>query len=242
MKFAWMAIAMLAAAPAAAEDWEIVVNPYFMIPTSDGRFGVGMLETGINTSPADLFDNLNWGFMGAIEVGNGNWAFALDVNYLNVDLTDDARRQVSVNGHQAAYTFMVMKRIDPKAEIYAGLKLSDFGLRLECTAVCPVPLANGARNISRNRSWLEPVVGLRVRHEFSKHWELVVAGDIGGFAIGSDFSANAWPQIGYRLGDRMSALVGYRLIYVQYDEGEDAERFLYDVVTHGPTIGLEFRF
>lgn len=243
MRIAWMAAVLLAASPAASEPWELVVNPYFMFPTSDGRFGVGQFETGISTSPADLFQNLNWGFMGAIEVGNGNWGFALDVNYLNIDLTDDGRRQVSVNGHQAAYSFMVMKRIDPKAEVYVGLKLSDFGLEMECNGSCPVPQGNGgAFDESRSRSWIEPVVGLRVRHDFSDRWELVVAGDIGGFAVGADFSANVWPQIGYRLGDRLSALAGYRVIYVQYDEGEDSERFLYDAVTHGPTIGLEFRF
>jgi hypothetical protein len=231
------------AAPAVAERWEIVVNPYFMAPTSDGKFGVGPLESSIGSSPADIFRRLNWGVMGAVEVGNGNWAFALDVNYLNVDLTDDSRRQVSVNGHQAAYTLMVMKRIDPKAEVYAGLKLSDFGLRLECSPSCPAPSGNGgAIDVSRNRSWMEPLVGLRIRHDISNRWELVVAGDIGGFSVGSDFSANVWPQIGYRIGDRVSGLVGYRVIYVQYDEGEGRERFLYDAVTHGPTIGLEIRF
>ncbi len=243
MRHLLLAASLLVAVPTAAEPWEVVVNPYFMIPASDGRFGVGELETGISSSPADLFSNLNWGFMGAVEVGNGNWGFVFDVNYLNIDATNDDIRNVSVNGNQAAYTLTVLKRIDPKAEVYAGLKVTDFGLQLSCNTLCPVPLAaQTAAEQSRNRSWMEPVVGIRVRHEFSDRWGVVVMADVGGFAVGSDFSANVWPQIGYRFGERLSALAGYRVIYVQYDEGEGAERFLYDAVTYGPTLGMEFRF
>lgn len=235
------------AAPAAAKPWDVVINPYFMAPYNDGKFGVGELQTDISSSPADVFSKLNWGVMGAFEVTNDDWSFVFDVNYLNIDVTNDDIRNISLNGHQAAYTAMVMKRIDPRAEVYIGYKVTDFGLQLDCNTVCPQPLGGavptpGLTSASRNRSWHEPLIGMRIRSELSEKWEFVFIGDVGGFSVGSDISVNVWPEIGYRISKGVTVLGGYRLIYVQYDEGEGRERFLYDAVTHGPTLGIEFRF
>jgi len=238
--------AMFAAAPAVAEPWEVIVNPYFMLPTSDGKFGIGPYERRTSSSPADVFRNLNWGVMGAVELNNGNWGFALDVNYLNLDVSDDGLRRVSVNGHQAAYTATILKRVHKYAEIYGGWKVSDMGLELDCGAGCPVPASLGGGSFTgkakRNKTWTEPVLGFRADLPFNDKLDLVVAADIGGFSVGSDISANFWPQLAWRFGGKSRAMLGYRVIYVKYDEGEGRERFLYDVVTQGPTIGVEFRF
>jgi hypothetical protein len=239
----WIAAACLAAVPAQAEPWHIVVNPYFMVPASDGRFGVGNREVGTSSGPADLFRSLNWGFMAAVEIGRDDWAFVLDVNYLNVDVTDDARGRGSVDGHQAAYTALVMKRIDPSAEVYVGVRRADFGVKLACSSACPSPLGpQGSAELSRSRGWTEPLIGMRVRHPLSRKSDFLMMADIGGFSVGSDISVNAWPQISYRVSNRLSGLAGYRIIYVRYDERASGRRFLYDVVTHGPTIGLELGF
>jgi len=55
-------IAVLTAAPAAADPWEVTVNPYFMLPTTGDTFGVGQFETDVSASPSELFSRLNWGF------------------------------------------------------------------------------------------------------------------------------------------------------------------------------------
>jgi hypothetical protein len=240
---AFLALALSMGSPALAEPWEVVVNPYFMVPATSGKFGVGALEASLDTSPGDFFRKLNWAVLGAVEVGNGDIGFGLDVNYINLSIAESEARSASLTGHQAAYTLMAFKRIDPRAEVYVGVKVTDFGLRLRCDAGCPQPLAPpGGTEASRNRSWAEPLVGVRFRDDLSERLDLMVMADIGGFAVGSDFSANVWPQLGYRLGERTRLMLGYRLIYVQYDEGEERERFLFDAVTHGPTLGVEFRF
>jgi len=223
--------------------WEVVVNPYFMAPSSGGKFGVGPLETNIDSSAADLFKRLNWAVLGAVEVGNGDISFGFDVNYINIDVARGERGPIKVDGHQAAYTFMVFKRIDQHAEVYAGLRITDFGLRLRCSGTCP--RAEGSildGGVTRNRSWSEPLIGLRVRDELSPRLDVMVMADVGGFSVGSDFSANVWPQIGYRFGERTRLMAGYRIIYVQFDEGEGRERFLFDAVTHNPTLKLKFHF
>lgn len=247
MKMQALALAGLLAlaGPATAGEWELTVNPYFMLPTTGGKFGIGTLETNLSASPGELFSRLNWGFMGAVELNNGDWGVALDANYFNLDLSNDDVRRPSLNGRQGVYTLTVLKRLDRHAELYVGARLTDYGVTLACNTACPLQgIAGGsfAGERKRDRSWFEPVVGLRARLPFSEAVEMVVAADVGGFAVGSDFAVNVWPQLAWKMSKGASLMAGYRLIYVQYDEGEGRDRFLFDGITQGPTIGMELRF
>lgn len=246
-----LAGAMVVSAPAQAEGWEFVVTPYFMAPNMDGKAGLGPLETRVSQSPSDIFSNLNWGIMGSVEANNGNWGVNLDVNYMNLDITPDDVRRLSVNGHQAAYTATILKRIHENAWVYAGARLSDMGVEFECQSGClpngGINLPNGGANLpsidpTRNKSWVEGLVGFRAELPFNDKLDLTFTADVGGFGVGSEISVNVWPQLGFRLGGSSKAMVGYRLIYVKHESEDDGRRFLYDVLTFGPTVGLEFRF
>lgn len=225
--------------PTAAKEWEFIVNPYFMAPSIDGDLGVGPFDARVDASPSDVFSQLNWGVMGAVEANNGEWGLNLDVNYLNVDATDDGNRRFSVNGHQAAYTATVLRRVHPYAWVYAGARLSDMGVALDCNTNCPVA---GDRSARRDASWVEFLGGFRATLPIDDRFDVTVNADVGGFGIGSEISVNAWPQLGVRIGERSRALIGYRLIYVKHESGDGSSRFVYDALTFGPTIGVEFRF
>ncbi len=237
--------AMAFAAPATAGEMEIIATPYFLLPTTNGKFGVGRFDETIDDTPADLFDKLNWAVMGSLEVNNGEWGVNLDVNYISLDVTEDDR-PLSLNGHQSAYTATVLKRIHPMAWAYAGVRYSDFGIKLECRNPCvlPAPLSTATQSPDRTRSkgWFEPVIGFRAELPFNDKLDLTVIADMGGFGAGSKISANFWPQLGIRMGASSKALIGYRIIYVDYESGSGSTRFVYDAATFGPTIGVEFRF
>ena len=249
-----LALAALAAtagaSPARAEGWNVIVTPYFMAPSMDGKAALGPLASRVSQSPSDIFRNLNWGVMGSIEVNNGGWGVNLDVNYMNLDLTPDNLTRLSVEGHQAAYTATVLKRVNEKAWIYAGARWSDLGVQFGCQSQC---LPNGGINVpggitipaidtSRNQSWVEGLVGFRAELSFNDKLDLTFVADAGGFGEGSDISINVWPQLGFRFGNRSKAMLGYRLIYVKYENLHEKPAFNYDVLTYGPTLGVEFRF
>ena len=74
----------------------------------------------------------------------------------------------------------------------------------------------------------------------------MLRGDIGGFDVGSRFSWNllgaySW-QIGARDGLTYSGILGYRLLSVDYVQGSGAARSEYDVLQHGPLMGLTVNF
>ena len=120
--------------------------------------------------------------------------------------------------------------------------------------VDPTRLGNAlGRNVEFNRSfaiarsgsldWVDPVIGVRLRHQFTPRQELMVRGDVGGFEFQSNFEWQAvgvysydWQFTGYRL----AALAGYRAIGVNY--GNTGKSNGVNLVLHGPIIGFSVRF
>jgi hypothetical protein len=94
--------------------------------------------------------------------------------------------------------------------------------------------------------WVDPLVGLRLRHQLAPGQELVLRGDIGGFDVGSQFSWNALAaysfQIGTYYGMTYSGVIGYRALSVDFEKGSGVSRYEYDVIQHGPLVGLTVSF
>ncbi len=50
----------------------------------DGTVAVGPIQSDIDVSPGDIFDNLQFGAMLAAEAGNGEWAIGFDGLYMDL--------------------------------------------------------------------------------------------------------------------------------------------------------------
>jgi len=95
--------------------------------------------------------------------------------------------------------------------------------------------------------WVDPVVGLRLRHQFTPQQQIMVRGDVGGFGLGSQFSWQAvaaysysWQYTGYQV----AALLGFRALGVNYasPSGAGINAVGINEVLYGPIIGVSFRF
>jgi hypothetical protein len=94
-------------------------------------------------------------------------------------------------------------------------------------------------------SWVDPFIGLRGRVGLGRDFELGWRGDIGGFNVGSTFSWNVQAQIGYKFalfGRPAIAFAGYKALSQDYTSGNGNERFRWNTVMYGPTLGLSVRF
>ena len=91
-----------------------------------------------------------------------------------------------------------------------------------------------------------PPAGARVRYAVAPGHELFLRGDIGGFGVGSDFSWQAVGGYGFDFGTwngiTFSGVIGYRALSVDYAEGEGRRRYEFDMLQHGPVLGLGMRF
>jgi hypothetical protein len=95
-------------------------------------------------------------------------------------------------------------------------------------------------------NWFDPFIGGRIRHQFAPGKELVLSGDVGGFGVGSDFS---WQLVGAYSWDfattgttTWAAIIGYRALFVDYKKGSGFNEYGYDILQHGPIIGVSLRF
>lgn len=223
-------------APTNAGDWRFSATPYLMLPSMNGDAQVGSLQVGVDTSPTDVFSNLNWGVMGLMEAHNGVWGVNLDLTYMNLDVTDD-RERGSVNGHQGAYSATALYRVAPMVDVYAGVRINSIGVQLEGYDAIGTRIEG-----SRSRSWADPLIGVRAVVPISERFEFSFLADIGGFGIGSEIAAQVWPTIGWRIARNSKLLAGYRVIHTDYRTGEGADRFVYDITTFGPTLGVNIGF
>ncbi len=94
--------------------------------------------------------------------------------------------------------------------------------------------------------WFDPVFGLRLRHQFTPRHEIALRGDIGGFGLGSQFTWQALAVYGYNWqldsGSRLTALLGFRALGVNYSSGSGADTVGINEVLYGPIIGVSYRF
>lgn len=96
-----------------------------------------------------------------------------------------------------------------------------------------------------NLTWVDPLVGLRLRHQFTPAQKIAVRGDIGGFGFQSSLTwqasaiySYAWQFTGYQL----VVGVGYRALGVNYSTGSGDAVNGVDMVLHGPVMGAAIRF
>jgi hypothetical protein len=104
------------------------------------------------------------------------------------------------------------------------------------------------RAIARSGSvdWADPFVGARLRYAVSPGHEIFARGDVGGFDVGSKFSWQAIAGYGFDFaawnGITFSGVLGYKALYVDYAQGEGRRRYEFDMLQHGPVLGVSMRF
>ncbi len=93
--------------------------------------------------------------------------------------------------------------------------------------------------------WVDPILGLRVKHQFTPHQEIMVRGDIGGFGLGSQLTWQAVAIYGYGWhlegGQNLVAMLGFRALGVNYTAPSGGDTAINEIM-YGPILGVTFRF
>jgi len=107
---------------------------------------------------------------------------------------------------------------------------------------------SGSRAVAKSGTleWVDPFVGLRVRHELAPGRELQFLGDIGGFGVGSDLTWQLFAGYSFDFSiwrsTLLHGLVGYRALAVDYTQDSGTNKNNLDLILHGPVVGLSFRW
>lgn len=137
-------------------------------------------------------------------------------------------------------------------DVLAGARYwhQKMGINLDAVAGVTIDdlILSGSFAIARSGTvdWVDPVVGARLRRRLAPGHELAVRGDVGGFGAGSQFSWNALAAYNWdfaaRNGVTYSGVLGYRALSVDYEQGSGFNKYAYDVLTHGPILGMSIGF
>jgi len=98
---------------------------------------------------------------------------------------------------------------------------------------------------SGDLSWVDPLVGIRIRQQLASGGEFQLKGDIGGFGAGSKISWQAFGGYTHNFefnGLNCSGMIGYRALEVDYSQGSGLRQSGLNTVMQGPIAGIGLRF
>ena len=121
----------------------------------------------------------------------------------------------------------------------AGLRYWYLDAELDFKGQGPIGVSG---NLDGDQDWIEPFIGLRSFININDRIRVILRTDFGGFGIGSssDLTWVGGLGFGYAITKRIEALIGYRAIYLDYENGSGNNRFAMDVWMHNPFIGINF--
>jgi hypothetical protein len=126
------------------------------------------------------------------------------------------------------------QELDLSFAVDASVDLGDLGLQ-----------RSGSRAIARSGTldWVDPFVGLRLRHELAPGKELQFLGDVGGFGVGSNLTWQLFAGYGFDFWQSsLHGVIGYRALAVDYSQDDGPNKNSLDLILHGPVVGLSFRW
>ena len=89
---------------------------------------------------------------------------------------------------------------------------------------------------SDSANWVDGLVGVRGTYAITPNLYLTGWGLVGAGGAKLDWDLAA--ALGYRFNERVSVLVGYRAVGIDYDR----DGFVFNVTQRGPTVGLTVGF
>jgi opacity protein-like surface antigen len=238
---------LLSSSFAKADDWSYEFEPYMLLSSIEGDTSIGRVSGApVDVNFGDILEVLDAGVMAHFEAQNSNgWGLSLDYGFM--DLRQDS---VSPRGgvqnarlRQGVLEALLTKRHkkgEGYVDYFAGFRWWDNDIFL---SIDPAVLPGGVR-VDINEDWIDLVFGVRMMKPVSEKWKMYLRGDIGGFGIQSDFTSLVSIGFRYEFSDRMDFDVQYKALWADYENGTAGQPgfYAYDTVTHGPILGLVFKF
>jgi hypothetical protein len=242
-----------AANAGAADDWRVDVTAWMWLSAMNGDVGVGPLDSSVDASFSDILEASDslFAFAGRLEVGRGRWAGFVDGMFSSIGADDMSGpagvASVDVVSDTILVDFGLMYRALEKPsssgggrphalDLYIGGRYQNLELELD-------PSLGATR--SRSRDWLDPLIGARAIIQLSERFDLSLVGDIGGVGVGSDLTWSLRAVAGYHFtmfDTPATVFAGYAVLGTDYEDGSGPGRFEWDMILHGPVLGLRLSF
>lgn len=224
------------------KGWTFSVAPYFWAAGISGEVGqFGLPPVEVDASFGDIFDHLDFGAMAIGEARYDRYSILADIMYSKISGSAGTPRGIlassaSVSSETFAGLigagYSVLDGPSGHLDVVVGARVwsVDNDISFSGGILDGLSRSDGA-------TWVDAMAGLRGNYAITPKvyftgWGLVGAG-------GADIDWDVAGAIGYRFNDKISAVAGYRALGVDYSNDDG---FVFDVVQHGPILGMVVRF
>lgn len=237
----------LPAAPQGADDpdkdWHVVWYPgYIWFTGFAGSVGAGNQIAEVDAKFTDIADEINLGYMTALDVRHRRIGVLFDFNYADLGDSKAAPRDIlyssaSVDTKQVILSpelyFRVLENKRGSLDLTGGLRYWHLENDLKLHgALLPDAI------ISSSDDWADAIFGMRSRVNLDEEgkWFIPFKTDFG--AGGSDFTWHVFGGIGRNIGKRSVVTIGYRHLDVDRRAGGK----VFDVGIGGFLLGVGLSF
>lgn len=225
---------------ASADQWHFQFTPYLWVVGVRGRAGIGTLTTQVDSGLGDDNVHLNFGFMGTFEVRRNKFAVVTDLEYANLGTerptpgplfsSASADFKAFILDPEVAYRIAANSDTGTFIDVMGGVRYWHLRTDLNFDAGLL-----SARSATGSKDWADAVIGMRGRAAISRKLFVLGKADVG--AGGTKLTYQLFGGAGFKVGDRMSLIGGYRHLRINYDK----DNFLFDGSLSGPILGASFR-
>ena len=239
--------------PARSGDgWQFSVTPYMWAVSVDSKVTIGNYSTSSTMTFSDIWNDLQIAGEIHLEARKGKFGFFLDPTYLKLQqdstftgtrngATPPPVRDLTLAADMWLVEFGAFYQVGKWSVGGNGRSLSVDVLGGGCYWYLHGSLDTSSLvNPTSTNHFVDPIVGATLRADLTEKLMVYLRGDIGGFGVGSDFSWNGAALFGYRITPAVTALLGYRMLYLDYKAGSSRAR--YDITMQGPIGGIVFMF
>lgn len=223
----------------AQDQWQHTFAAYLFGAGLDGRSQIGPVSTEIDASFSDIVESLEFGAMAAWRAQKGDIAVTVDAMYVGLGGDDQGPlgTQFDVEVDQIIVGADVSFRASKPFEFLVGARYMSMDMSLEVR-----PPVGATTQRGRKEDWIDPYVGASTTLPIGAAWSFTLRGDIGGFGVGSDLAWNAVARFNWAFSENASAVLGYRILDVDYENGSGNDLFVYDMSESGPVAGFTWKF
>jgi hypothetical protein len=227
--------------PPRPSPWSFELTPYLWLASFSGDLSARDVDVSVDAKARDILRDLDFGAMLAAELRYDRWALLLDTQYIKMSKDGDPTRGLFSDADVESRTVVLAPALAYRAgwldhftlDALAGVR----GWIVENELELKPGLLPGVK-VEQEKTWADPIIGLRAGVPLNDKFSFTAYGDVGGFGAGSDLTWQGLVTFNWRFSPQWALRAGYRALGVNFERGG----FELDVIQHGPVFGISYRF
>lgn len=230
-----------------AEGWQFSCTTLLWMSGLEGDVTVSGTTADIDLGFDDIFEHLDIGVQVYLELRQEKFGFFSQPNYMVLSADGTTRAGGKVEVEQTWWIvelggFYQVAKIGSERpltlDVLGGVRYWSVKTELDITGTVTF-------NGEDTTELLDPLIGIRAMKYLTDKLFLSLRADVGGFDLSEDTSRFSWqvaPVLGYDFNRYFTAFAGYRVLAIEFENGNGASQSGANLQMQGVLLGFNFDF